>query len=64
MKFNGKIISLKDNTLLTDFLKNNNYEIPKIAVELNGKIIPKTQFENTAVCDCDTIEVVSFVGGG
>lgn len=64
MKINGKIIHITTSQTLIDFLKDNNYEITKVAVELNGKIIPKTQFENTSVCDSDTIEIVSFVGGG
>lgn len=64
MKVNGRIISITTNQTLIDFLKDNNYEISKIAVELNGSIIPKSQFQNTDVCDNDTIEVVSFVGGG
>jgi len=64
MKINGKIISITTSQTLIDFLKDNNYEITKVAVELNGKIIPKTQFDNIAVCDSDTIEIVAFVGGG
>ncbi|WP_318743109.1 sulfur carrier protein ThiS [Clostridium sp. JS66] len=35
-----------------------------MAVELNGDIIPKSQYVNKEVKDGDFIQVVSFVGGG
>ena len=30
----------------------------------NGEIVPKAQYENVKIEDGDTLEVVSFVGGG
>ena len=35
-----------------------------VVVEVNGKIIPRGQFEETRLCAGDSIEVVHFVGGG
>lgn len=64
MKVNGKIISITTNQTLIDFLKDNNYEISKIAVELNGSIIPKSKFKDITIQDCDSLEIVTFVGGG
>ncbi|MFA7074755.1 MAG: sulfur carrier protein ThiS [Endomicrobiaceae bacterium] len=64
MKVNGKIILLQKDINLFDFLINNNYEISKIAVELNKKIIVKAEFKNIALNDSDSLEIVTFVGGG
>lgn len=64
MKVNGKIISLKTNIALIDFLRDNDYEISKLAVELNGNIIPKSKFKDIIIQDCDSLEIVTFVGGG
>lgn len=64
MKVNGKIISITTNQTLIDFLTSNNYEISKIAVELNGNIIPKSNFKDITIQDCDSLEIVTFVGGG
>lgn len=41
-----------------------NYNIMQIAVEINGDIVPKAKYEETIISDEDSIEVVSFVGGG
>jgi thiamine biosynthesis protein ThiS len=36
----------------------------KVAVERNLEIVPKSQFEATALDDGDRIEIVHFIGGG
>lgn len=36
----------------------------RIAVELNGEIAPRIQWEELAVADSDRLEIVHFVGGG
>jgi thiamine biosynthesis protein ThiS len=36
----------------------------RIAVERNGEIVSRTQWEHTPVTNGDRIEIVHFVGGG
>ena len=36
----------------------------RIVVEYNGKILSKADWESTRVSAADTMEVVTFVGGG
>jgi len=36
----------------------------KIAVERNLAIVPRSQYDQTALADGDRIEIVAFVGGG
>jgi len=36
----------------------------RVAVELNGQIVQRTQWEDTSVSSGDRLEVVHFVGGG
>lgn len=64
MKLNGTIYQLEEPILLIDLLNNHGFQIQRIAVELNGTIIPKTTYDNVSVTNEDTLEVVSFVGGG
>lgn len=52
------------NTLLSDYLKDKEYNFSCIAVEINGNIIAKKDYYNTTINDGDVIEIVSFVGGG
>ncbi len=64
MKVNGKTTVLIDAKTLEDFLKDNNYNLSRIAVERNGEIIPKGNFDRVILSDADCLEIVSFVGGG
>ena len=61
---NGNEISNADNLRLSDYLVREGYTISFVAVECNGSIVPKTQYEEKILTDGDVIEVVSFVGGG
>jgi thiamine biosynthesis protein ThiS len=40
------------------------FKADRIAVELNGNIIPRTRWSATTVHDGDRLEIVHFVGGG
>ena len=61
---NGSKIKDADNLKLSDFLKREGYSSALIAVECNGSIIPKSSYEEKKLEDGDSLEVVSFVGGG
>lgn len=63
VKINGENLDIAGETL-TRYLETTNYNPKRIAVECNGEIVPKSQYEETILHDGDTIEVVSFVGGG
>ena len=61
---NGKQIQLTSEMSVADYLEQNNYQINRIAVEMNEEILPKYSYSETMVKDCDRLEVVTFVGGG
>lgn len=63
VKINGKYFDINGKTL-TEYLSETDYDVRRIAVECNGEIVPKAQYEKTVLADGDEIEVVSFVGGG
>lgn len=64
MFVNGKEMDLKEPVVLIEFLKNENYSKDRVAVEINERIIPKSEYETYVIKQDDVIEVVSFVGGG
>ena len=64
MKLNGKIYHLEQPFILLDLLNEYGFQTQRIAVEMNGAIIPKATYEQVTVTNDDTLEVVSFVGGG
>ena len=49
---------------VAEYLAETNYDPKRIAVERNGDIVPKAQYETAVLADGDSVEVVSFVGGG
>lgn len=36
----------------------------RLAIECNGEIVPRSQFETSSVHDGDKLEIVGAVGGG
>lgn len=61
---NGKQIQLTSEMSVADYLEQNNYQINRIAVEMNEEILPKYSYSETMLKDGDSLEVVTFVGGG
>ena len=61
---NGKLIQLTSEMSVADYLEQNNYQINRIAVEMNEEILPKYSYSETMLKDGDRLEVVTFVGGG
>ncbi len=60
---NGNKIE-KSEIKLSDYLYENNIAESRIAVEINGRILPKKQYSKTVLKDNDFVEIVNFVGGG
>jgi len=63
VKVNGKELDLAGKTV-EEYLLTTDYDAKRIAVERNGEIVFKSQYSETVLNDGDSIEVVSFVGGG
>ncbi|EJN6461495.1 sulfur carrier protein ThiS [Campylobacter upsaliensis] len=63
MIINGEKLDLKELKLM-DYVKQKGSRADLIALELNGKIVPKSEFENLILKKGDKAEIVSFVGGG
>lgn len=63
IKVNGEIKDIKGMTVL-EYVTGAGYNPKRIAVEINGDIVPKSTYGERALKDGDVIEVVSFVGGG
>ena len=63
VKVNGTELDIVGKTV-AEYLATTNYDMKRIATEINGEIVPKAQYAQTVLKDGDNIEVVSFVGGG
>ena len=63
VKINGTACDVSGKTL-AEYLAATSYDSKRIAVERNGEIVPKAAYEVTVLEENDTLEIVSFVGGG
>ena len=64
MKVNGKEVVAKKSQTIYEYLKDNNYNLERIVIELNGEIISKDKYNTVNLKDTDVMEVLTFVGGG
>lgn len=61
---NGQTEEFSQAISVFNYLTQKNYPTTRIAVEKNGVIVPKSQYESTMITDGDKLEIVTFVGGG
>ena len=45
-------------------LQEKGIDLSNVAVERNGEIVPKRQYDSVILMAEDRLEIVSFVGGG
>lgn len=60
---NGEAVAA-DGKSLAAYLEECGYDIKRVAVELNGDIVPKVAYAETVLSPGDEVEIVAFVGGG
>ncbi len=61
---NGEKKNIPDNMTVRGLLEQMGIQHQRVAVELNETIVKKDQYDSTAVMEGDSLEVVSFMGGG
>ena len=64
IQLNGKKIKIQRNLSIKDLINKYRLKENKIAIELNGTILPKDHYKNKKVKNNDKIEIVQFIGGG
>jgi thiamine biosynthesis protein ThiS len=61
---NGKRMTLENVQTIADLLHARGLNPQLVAVEHNGEIVPRDQFDQRLLRDGDQLEIVHFVGGG
>ena len=64
MKVNGKSMDMDEITTISSLLSKLGINEEKVVVELNKEIVIKEEYSKINLQEDDTIEVISFVGGG
>jgi len=61
---NGKKIKVDNNLTAEQLLANMGYQDKRIAIEINGEVIPKSELSNKIIVENDKVEIIVAVGGG
>tara|TARA_Y100001970_G_scaffold294147_1_gene447536 strand:- start:9278 stop:9481 length:204 start_codon:yes stop_codon:yes gene_type:complete len=64
IQLNGKRIKILNDFNVSDLIKKYKLNQKKIAIELNGSILPKSYYARKKLKNNDRIEIVHFIGGG
>ncbi|HEY3138681.1 MAG TPA: sulfur carrier protein ThiS [Blastocatellia bacterium] len=61
---NGKETELPNGASINDLILSLGLTPHRLAVELNGRIVRRANWDSTSISDGDRVEIVHFVGGG
>jgi thiamine biosynthesis protein ThiS len=61
---NGEELLLPPGASVTHLLERLKVSTPRVAVERNREILPKSSYPSTLLEEGDAFEIVEFVGGG
>ncbi len=64
IELNGTTTTAPADTSLGALLDERDIERRMVAVEYNGEIVPRYEYDNTVLRDGDRLEIVQMVGGG
>jgi sulfur carrier protein len=64
LTLNGAPISVERGTTLGGMIDTRGIVRTMIAVEYNGEILPRHQYDEVVLNDGDQLEIVQMVGGG
>jgi len=62
---NGKESNLAEGLTISQLLIEQEVKMPEmVSVELNGRILKRSEFESTTLNEGDKVEFLYFMGGG
>ena len=64
IQLNGKKVEIKSNLSILDLLKKYKLADKKVAIEHNGIIVQKVNYNKKYLKNNDKLEIVHFIGGG
>lgn len=63
VKINGQPAEAAGKTV-AQIVEEQGLNVHRVAVELNGDIVKRSDFDKVVVKEDDSMEIVNFVGGG
>ena len=64
VRINGRQVRLEQPLPVAGYVRSLGLDPRAVAVEVNGEILERSQFETTILGQADRVEIVRMVGGG
>ena len=64
VQVNGESRQVREESNVTDLLRDLQLNVERVAVEINLEILDKRDFDARTLKEGDHIEIMSFIGGG
>jgi sulfur carrier protein len=64
LRINGRDVELSGPTRLSDYLAGLGIDPRGVAVELNERILERSEIGGAVLAEGDVVEIVKMVGGG
>ena len=64
IQLNGQKAEFSNNFTIQELLTKLSIDKKKVAVELNGAVVPKHEYAFIKIANKDVVEIVTFIGGG
>lgn len=64
MQVDGEQVTLETPVSVADYLEAHGFRAERVAIELNGEIIPRDKRADAMLDDQCVMEIVQFVQGG
>ena len=64
IQLNGKTHHLKKSLNVSQLLNSLMINKKKVAIEINGEVLSKDNYDSYRIKQNDVIEIVTFIGGG
>ena len=64
VKINGTIETIEPSTTIAEVLESKDVRPEMVAVEINGELVPKGQYEKLPLAAGDKMEFLHYMAGG
>jgi thiamine biosynthesis protein ThiS len=64
IQVNGRISRIPAGSTVAGLLRSMDIKADRVAVEMNRQLVRRDDWENSAIPDGASVEIVTFVGGG
>jgi sulfur carrier protein len=64
VEINGETREVEEHMTIKDLVQHLSLAPERLAIELNHRVVRRSDWPNTALYEGDHVEIVHFVGGG